>query len=128
MLKKWISILFLSLYLLTATEFNELFKLPILVEHFIHHNEGNKQVSFWEFFCNHYLTSAVKDVDSDEDMKLPFKSQSHFEKNNTINSICFNLTIETYNLPSFTVKDFVIITEQFNNNSSINTIWQPPKF
>jgi hypothetical protein len=94
----------------------------------MHHNEGNNQVSFWEFLCIHYFTSTIKDSDYDEDMKLPFKSQSHFEKNNTINSICFDLSVETYNLPSFTVKDFVIITEQFNNISSINTIWQPPKF
>ncbi len=120
--------MFLSAYLLTATEFNELFKLPLLVEHFMEHNEGNKQVSFWEFLCNHYSTTAIKDADSDEDMKLPFKSQSHFEKNNTINSICFDFTVETNNLTSFIVKDFVIISEQFNNISSLNTIWQPPKF
>ena len=83
MLKKWISILFLSVYLLTATEFNELFKLPLLVEHFMQHNEGNKHVDFWEFLCIHYSNNNIKDADYDEDMKLPFKSQSHFEKNNT---------------------------------------------
>ena len=128
MLKKWISILFLSVYLLTATEFNELFKLPLLVEHFMQHNEGNKHIDFWEFLCNHYSTNAIKDSDYDEDMKLPFKSQSHFEKNNTINSICFDLSVETNNLPSFKVNNFVNTSEQFNNNSSINSIWQPPKF
>jgi hypothetical protein len=31
-------------------------------------------------------------------------------------------------LPSFTFKDFVIKSEQLNNTSSINSIWQPPKF
>jgi hypothetical protein len=128
MLKKWISILFLSTYLLTATELNELFKLPLLVEHFVQHNEGNKHVNFWEFLCDHYSTDSIKDADYDEDMKLPFKSQSHFEKNNNINSFCFELAIQINNLPSFIVKDFVILSEQLNNNSSINTIWQPPKF
>jgi hypothetical protein len=127
-LKKWIAILFLSSYLLTATELNELFKLPLLVEHFVQHNEGNKQLNFWEFLCDHYSTDSIKDTDFDEDMKLPFKSQSNFEKNNTINSFCFELAIQINNLPSFKAKDFVIISEQFNKSSSINYIWQPPKF
>ena len=120
--------MFLSTYLLTATELNELFKLPLLVDHFVQHNEGNKHVNFWDFLCDHYSTNTIKDTDYEEYMKLPFKSQSHFEKNNTINSFCFELSVYSNNLISFTVKDFVFISEQFNNNSSINTIWQPPKF
>jgi hypothetical protein len=120
--------LFLSTYLLTATELNELFKLPLLVEHFVQHNEGNKHINFWDFLCEHYSNNTVKDADYDEDMKLPFKSQSHFEKNNTINSFCFEFAVYSNNLTSFIVKDFVILSEQFNNNSSINSIWQPPKF
>jgi len=120
--------LFLSTYLLTATEFNELFKIPMMVEHFVEHNEGNKQISFWDFLCIHYANNAVKDADFDDDMKLPFKSKSHFETTNSINSICFNFNFEVNHLIPFVEKSYIISSEQFNNTSAINSIWQPPKF
>lgn len=120
--------MFLSTYLLTATELNELFKLPMMVEHFKEHNEGDKQISIWDFLCVHYSSKMAKDADMEDDMKLPFKSKSHFETTNSINSICFNFNFEVNHLIPFVEKSYVISSEQFNNTSTINTIWQPPKF
>jgi hypothetical protein len=120
--------LFLSTYLLTATELNELFKLPILVEHFMEHNEGKKQISFWGFLCMHYLNTTFKYADNEDDMKLPFKSQSNFELTNSINSICFEFNLNVNHLIPFVENNYIISTEKFNIISTVNSIWQPPKF
>src|SRR5690606_13520126 len=64
------SILFLSVYLLSTTQFSQILKLPILVEHFIEHRAIDS-MSFWGFLVHHY-DNHQPDEDYETDMKLPF--------------------------------------------------------
>lgn len=126
MLKKGISILFLSIYLLSSTQLKELLKLPILVEHFIEHREKDSSICFLEFLCMHYAHGDVKDADYDKDMKLPFKSAENSHS-----------SVSLY-LPSTTFKqDFIIHIKEgkqrfplYNSSYSstyLSSIWQPPR-
>jgi hypothetical protein len=121
-LRKAITILFLSIYLLSATEISQLLKLPKLIEHVKAH-----QLSLWEFLCIHYGQGNVFDADYNEDMKLPFKAE-----NNTValTSSAYYPLLSTVSISvpaEFPVKNSFAVTEQFVHSSYLSNIWQPPK-
>jgi hypothetical protein len=53
---------------------HEMFRLPVLVEHFTEHKKLVGDISFWEFLVMHYNTNVSHDAD---DNKLPFKDPAH---------------------------------------------------
>lgn len=73
MFRRIVTYCFLVVYLFSSQEVREVFKLPVLVEHFTKHRSLNPEMSFADFFEMHYIHD-VKDGDYKEDKKLPFKS------------------------------------------------------
>jgi hypothetical protein len=69
--KKLISILLLSLYLISTTEVYQLLKIPTLIEHYWEHKKLNPEMSLTAFLKTHY-ENPVKDGDYGKDQKLPF--------------------------------------------------------
>jgi hypothetical protein len=127
--KKYISILFISIYLFSAFQMNEYLKIPILVQHFNEHKQENPKLSLWNFICDHYAHGEVHDADYDKDMKLPFKSHSHSGCSCSIVSFCPQ--IQTYN---FEYKSFLKEYKKPNFGYTFSfisnfhsSIWQPPK-
>lgn len=125
------AILFLSIYLVSTTEFIELLKFPMLIEHYLEHKEKNKGISITEFLAIHYegnhLENHPMDDDYDQDQKLPFLGRVdvltvnfvlnpplHFPK-----AVKLHLGKHTMTLPS----DDLRIDSNFHNS-----IWQPPKY
>lgn len=76
-MKKRIAIFFLVIFSVSFTEAGQLFKFPLLVEHFIDHNQGDKQASFFGFLKSHYLYGHPSDGDEEEDGNLPFKQADY---------------------------------------------------
>jgi hypothetical protein len=68
------SIGLLFFYLVSFTEFREVLRLPILIQHFVEHRTQVEDMSFLEFLAMHYSTNQAHD---DQDMRLPFKDCSH---------------------------------------------------
>lgn len=62
------------LLLLSATSFNQLFRIPILVAHFVEHQKIDQNIGFLNFLSMHYGGYDQNDEDNDRDMQLPFKS------------------------------------------------------
>jgi hypothetical protein len=73
-LKRLLAISLLALYINSNTEFHEMLRLPILLEHYAEHKLQVKDMSFWEFLTMHYKTDLSHD---DQDNRLPFKDRSH---------------------------------------------------
>src|SRR3954454_11848800 len=73
-LRQVIAILLLSLQLFTSTELCQVFKAPILLQHYHEHKGGDKSLTFLSFLREHYLNSNESDPDYARDMQLPFKS------------------------------------------------------
>jgi hypothetical protein len=127
--KKFIAISLLFLYLFSATEFSQLLKLPILVEHYMEHKAEDSNISIWQFLCIHYANGNVVDADYEKDLKLPFKT--HDNCNCTffvlVPNISHHFSLNTF-VPVF-VKTKVLTPYQpsFLGSSYLNTIWQPPK-
>lgn len=62
------------LYLVSFTEFREVLRLPLLVEHYGEHKNQVAEMSFLEFLVMHYESDVAHD---DQDNRLPFKDCSH---------------------------------------------------
>jgi hypothetical protein len=126
--KKYASILFLSIYLFSVFQISEFIKLPLLVEHFVEHQREDPKLQLWDFLCMHYAHGEVKDADYDKDMRLPFKSH---HSGCSCSVITFLAPIQTFN---FEYKTFLKerkkpsfgYTFSFISNFH-SSIWQPPK-
>jgi len=71
-MKKAATIFLLVLMVSIQTPFGQLFKLPLLVEHYIKHQKQDS-VSLIPFLVDHYA-SDHQDADLPEDEQLPFKN------------------------------------------------------
>jgi hypothetical protein len=83
-MRKFISILFLIFFSVTSTEAGQLFKIPILIRHYLAHKEINNNTSFVHFIKQHYAVQHDRDGDDDKDSQLPFKSMYNPELSATM--------------------------------------------
>jgi len=67
--------------LATNTSVGELFKVPVLLNHFLEHRQRDHNIGLSQFMSMHYWGNDIKDNDTDRDMKLPFKklTQTHHQ-------------------------------------------------
>jgi len=73
--KKVIIIIMSALLLNGSTEIHQLWKLPFLVQHYLHHQKEDSSLSFIAFLKIHYIDrDHPNDNDDKEDNELPFKS------------------------------------------------------
>lgn len=123
-MKKWISIVLLSLYLFSTTELYQLLKIPVLIEHFIEHKEQNPEITLRAFIKMHY-DHPVKDADYQTDQKLPFVVHS-------------SPLVLIFTVPDCRIEVIKTIIKEdhkemysynylFYNKGALNSIWQPPK-
>ena len=126
MLKRIAAILFLFMYLFTATEFRQFFKLNSFVAHYHEHKAEDPTINFLEFLDIHYGHGNVVDDDYAKDMKLPFKTTaSDFSTVQIAHS--FNLSFSTVKIANYKDSPESSIKEVFLTPSYLSSIWQPPR-
>jgi len=125
-MKRWFSVILLSLYLCSTTELYQFLKIPILIEHYIEHKSENPEMTIFAFLKMHY-DHPVKDADWQTDQKLPFVT--HYE-----HSIIVFTINPPFNL-EFIENEILILSPKISSYndaildwSMIDSIWQPPKF
>ncbi len=127
MLKKIVSILLLSTYLLGSTQLIQFFGINNFITHYNEHKAQNKNITLLEFFDIHYLHGNKVDEDFSKDMKLPFKSE--IPSGYTI-AICNEPTpfsISFQPLKYFIKKNFTFYETIIHSNGYLSAVWQPPK-
>lgn len=82
-MRKRAAYIFLAIYLLGATELNQLLKMPLLIEHYMEHKLDNGSLSLLSFMYMHYVGDDGDATDEQKDQNLPFKS-AHFQLQNTV--------------------------------------------
>lgn len=113
------------IHLCSVTELHELFKIPVLIEHFSEHKCKDKSLSFSDFIYSHYTNDVPE---HDTDTKLPFKSHVDIVQPSAL--IASNV-IEIEQITSFlTLTHEVNLPKStfFISTSHLSSIWQPPKF
>jgi len=126
-LKNIFVIFLLSIYLISATELHQLFKLSVLTQHYYEHKEKDASLTLSKFLFMHYVLTNDNDGDIGKDIKLPFKSNDECNSIKVVEftKVCISL------LPKLTCTNTNFhraSSEDFNTSSFQSAIWQPPKF
>jgi hypothetical protein len=111
------------LYLTSFTEAHEVFRLPILLEHYAEHKLKVADLSFIEFLVMHYKTDVVHD---EHDNQLPFKVPGHSFTALQAMALPIHKIILFEKLPIITVTHSFSYTEA-SFSSPLTAIFQPPK-
>ena len=124
-MKKWVSILLLSLYLLSTTELNQLLKLPVLIEHYVEHKYLKPEIPLVSVFKMHY-DHPVKDADYKTDRKLPFIIHSTLSLVFTLNTN-FSFEISGSDHKYYRIQNIPSLDENLYIKGYLHSIWQPPR-
>ncbi len=126
-MKNITTILFLALYLLSATEAHQLLKIPVVFQHLNEHKKEDKNISLLQFLAMHYLHGSPKDKDYDRDMQLPFKTAGDCVA--TVTPAFVPVSVELSIEPPVILSSREDFTrpDQFILSAYRSTIWQPPK-
>lgn len=127
MLRKALSIFFLTIYLISSTELNQLMKFPLFIKHFIEHQDKDAQLTLERFIAMHYADQDINDSDQDEDMKLPFKTHNTCVSSSSVSFVPNNLGDLIINVVCSEQKSYSNYQEEFLPSSYLSSIWQPPK-
>lgn len=114
-------------YLFASTEFAQILRIPLLVEHFVEHKHEDESITLYEFFVMHYLDEQHLDGDYDKDMRLPFKTLT----SSTTSIVDFIPSLNLSIIPKSENKEIVGFNpyeDLFIENIFISSIWQPPRF
>ena len=76
-MKNLILIISSVIFLSSSTELHELFRLPLLLEHYSKHCSEDRHLSLIDFLEIHYSANHPNDQDDDDDNQLPFKSKGN---------------------------------------------------
>lgn len=115
----------LLIFSLSGTEFGQLLRLPLLINHYLEHKKGHSDLSIGDFLQIHY-SKQHQDGANEADRQLPFKSHLECAKLFSIaspfpNSV--NLLI-----PATTSGSNDIPRESTPLSTGVrNMIWQPPR-
>ena len=105
----------------TQTPAGELLKLPLLIEHFIKHQQQNG-LSFLRFIEEHY-TIDHRDADFPEDEQLPFKNITSYNIDYAVLPASFH-TIAS--IPLF-VDEKINYQDGYLPRLNLNSIFHPPR-
>lgn len=111
----------LFLYLISFTEFSEVLRLPLLIEHYSEHKSKVEDLSFFEFLVMHYESDVAHD---DKDMSLPFKDCDHSVSPQSILPIQKIVLTENAEKTSIEFTSFYLLHEP---QLLAGDIFQPPK-
>lgn len=125
-MKRSVIILLLLVYVFTATECRELFKLPVLIEHYSEHKSRNSNLSLFDFINLHYLSLEQHGNEDAHDHQLPFKAH---ENCHSISSAIAGIPEQPVSLAAaYThLEKTKIVHPNFLYASYSASIWQPPK-
>jgi hypothetical protein len=127
-LKKATSILFLFVFLSANTVFGQLLKLPVLVQHYVLHEEENDHHGLLDFLVEHYAEASQHDAanSSHHHENLPFKNAG-------CTSLHSVITIDEIPVVNFeSPLGFAEIktgakSQDFYLSTISGNIWQPPR-
>ncbi|WP_370576674.1 hypothetical protein [Myroides sp. WP-1] len=124
-MKRKIAVFFMLMFLISTTEFGQLLKFPLLVEHYVEHKGLNPDLTIWGFLQIHYDNNHKEDGDP-TDEKLPFVSHAPI-MHIVATTPPTMLKIERIKISTHNTK-----VERFHDavfeSSFLSSIWQPPKY
>lgn len=124
--KRKIAIALTLVYLFTATELNQLWKLPIFISHFIEHRQESPNITVVDFVALHYFSGDERDADYARDEQLPFRDNSE-SMIGAISSIVPSAASINYQYDILYLITRTPETQDGKPSRSQASIWQPPR-
>jgi hypothetical protein len=121
-LKRALTIALFVAYINSYTEFHEVLRLPLLVEHYYEHKQLVQDLSFWEFLVMHYKTNVPHD---NQDNQLPFKDHAH-----SFTAQALTLPVQKIALREIAPSKEIQHSSRYHEifiASHLSVIFQPPK-
>ncbi len=110
---------------LNTSFFEEVFKVPVLIQHFAEHQAINNDLTFSAFFEMHYGKPYEKQTGDERDNKLPYKKMDHqdvthfvFLANRQITYCLKNVIVPYYRINHY--------KSNLYNNPNIGAFFRPP--
>lgn len=104
--------------------FGQLSKVPVLVQHYMEHQERSTGLPFTDFIAMHYLGQDIDDNDDDRDMQLPFKKvDPHSQHFVFIPSRVYTSTLSLISLDSCFVNKY---KRNLHTNPYLGSLFRPP--
>lgn len=125
-MKRKIAIALTFVYLFTATELHQLWKLPIFISHFIEHRQESPDITLVDFITLHYFSGNVRDADYARDEQLPFRGNSECMIG-TISSIVPSTATISYQSNILYLISLAPDTQDGKPSNPQASIWQPPR-
>ncbi|HLO82431.1 MAG TPA: hypothetical protein VK166_15815 [Chitinophagaceae bacterium] len=125
---RWsIALFLLFIYIQPARAVRELFKLPLLVEHYFDHQEESNKMNLVSFLVSHYYTEDGTDYDANEDSKLPFKSSEQITAGASI-AVSPPVSSDILTRPDLSpLRNYLIMDDENIPSDHLDAIWQPPR-
>ncbi|MBE7171642.1 MAG: hypothetical protein INR73_13710 [Williamsia sp.] len=110
---------------LDTTSLNQLVKLPILVSHFIEHQQTRSGLTFVQFISMHYWGEDDNDNDNDRDMQLPFRKIDF----NNMQALFFPTVREPIVKQVYAPEKSVYLPAYYSNwpNPTLKALFRPPR-
>lgn len=115
------------MYVLGATQFNQLCKLQNLYHHFVEHQQENKDMSFADFIVLHYFDSTHPDDDIHKDKELPFKSHVTQASVLAIAGVQQITLSQPVFVQTFYTRQLHVEQPDFYQSLLLRNIFQPPR-
>ncbi len=119
--------MFLSIYVVSATELHEFFKLPQLIEHFMEHKSENSKTTLIDFLTMHYSDADNGITHNTDDTDLPFKSHHNCGNVSHIAFVSFEAFQLDVKTTPIEAKSYNTYSSEFISSAYLSSIWQPPK-
>ncbi len=125
-MKRKVAIILAVIYLFTATELNQLWKLPIFISHFIEHRQESPDITLISFITLHYFSGDVRDSDYARDEQLPFRDNSQCLIGSIATIVPSSASIN-YHSDLLCQIRFAPKTQDGKPSRYQTDIWQPPR-
>ena len=125
-MKRKLAIALTFVYLFTATELNQLWKLPIFISHFIEHRQETPNITLIGFITLHYFSGNERDADYARDEQLPFRDNSQCLIG-SISTIVPAAATLSYQSDIICPIKFSPKTQDGKPSRYQTDIWQPPR-
>lgn len=116
------------LYMFSMTEFHQLLKFPLLVDHYFEHVSKDEKVTVISFFEMHYFSDTKPDADHEKDMKLPYKTSETDHGSNPVVVAHHEYAVTSWLLSTQNHKKVFPVLDSHYLFLNFGSVWQPPKF
>jgi hypothetical protein len=123
--RKWCLYIVFAVFFLSTTSLSQLFKLPVLVAHYMEHQQLDRSISILDFLSMHYWGQDINDNDQDRDLQLPFKTSDQNTNAQVVVIPFCQINIE--NPPPACKASQPVVSDANLTNPALAALFRPPR-